>query len=196
MMNVCMFCSAADLEAKYTEPATKLAGLLAQHGHDLVWGGSNVGLMREIATAVQAGGGKLIGISMENLKATARPNADEMIIARDLAERKALMLDRADAIVTLVGGTGTLDELAETFEMRRHGFHDKPIIVLDTDGFYAGLRQQYARMQQDGFLDRLPRPIDQLIAFAATPEAALELLAQPALETLADAPLSPEAAAI
>lgn len=178
-MNVCIFCAASDLAPNYTEPAERLATMLARDGHNLVWGGSNVGLMRDIASAVQVGGGELIGVSMESLKNTARPDADEMYIARDLAERKTVMLERADAIVTLVGGTGTLDELAEVFELRRHGVHDKPIIILNTDDFYAGLRLQYERMQQDGFLDRLPRPLSQLIAFADTPEEVIDLLAKP-----------------
>ncbi len=176
-MNVCIFCSASDLPAKYTEPATQLATLLAENGHNLVWGGSDVGLMRDIATAVQDAGGKLFGVSMESLKHTARAGADTMLIAKDLGERKALMLEHCDAIVTLVGGTGTLDELTDVFEMKRHGTHNKPIIVLNTLDFYRGLEMQYKHMQSEHFLDRM-RPLDELITFVREPEDVIDLLGQ------------------
>jgi uncharacterized protein (TIGR00730 family) len=175
-MNVCFFCAASDLEPRYTEPARALARMVVEAGHTLVWGGSDRGLMREIASSAQEAGGKIIGISMESLKQTARVGADEMIIAKDLGERKALFMQRSDAIIALVGGTGTLDELTDIFELRRHGVHDKQIIVLNTDNFYAGLKAQYQRMLDDGFLDRLPRPFDQLISFADTPEEAMKYL--------------------
>jgi uncharacterized protein (TIGR00730 family) len=174
-MNVCVFCSASDLPEKYTKPAVRMARLLAENGHNLVWGGSNVGLMRDIASGVQQAGGKLIGVSMELLRATARPDSDEMIIAKDLGERKAIMLQRCDAIVTLVGGTGTLDELTDVFELKRHGFHNKPIIVLDTDNFYAGLRLQLHHMQQENFLKR-QAPLDDLIRFVQQPEQVIDVL--------------------
>lgn len=176
-MNVCVFCSASDLPAHYTMPAQKLATLLAENGHNLVWGGSNVGLMRDIATSVQTAGGKLIGVSMELLKNTARADADHMIIAKDLGERKALMLEHCDAIVTLVGGTGTLDELMDVFELRRHGVHDKPIIVLNTNNFYEGLKIQLKHMRQEHFLDRM-RALDELITFVDQPEDVVEILGQ------------------
>jgi uncharacterized protein (TIGR00730 family) len=175
-MNVCFFCAASDLEPRYTEPAVELVRRVIADGHTLVWGGSDRGLMRDIASAAQEAGGKIIGISMESLKHTAREGADEMIIARDLGERKALLLERSDAIITLVGGTGTLDEFTDLLELRRHGVHDKQMIILNTDNFYQGLKLQYERMKHDGFLDRLPRPFGQLVTFADTPEEAMEAL--------------------
>ena len=174
-MNVCVFCAASELPEKYTQPAKKLAKLLADNGHNLVWGGSNVGLMRDIAAGVQDAGGKIIGVSMELLKNTARPGADQMIVARDLGERKTLMLEHSDAVVALVGGTGTLDELTEVFELKRHGLHSKPIIVLNTDGFYAGLQQQYHHMQEENFLNRQAKLTD-IITFVNEPEEVIERL--------------------
>lgn len=192
-MNICVFCSASDLEEKYTRPALEFAELLGDAGHNLVWGGSNVGLMRDIATGVQNAGGKLIGVSMELLKNTARPDADEMIVTKDLAERKAVMIDRSDAIVALVGGTGTLDELTDAFEMRRHGFNNKPIIVLNTLGFYDGLRQQLSHMKSEHFLDRM-RPLEELITFVNEPQEILDILANPQqLPAATPSPISAEA---
>jgi uncharacterized protein (TIGR00730 family) len=175
-MNICFFCAASDVDAHYTEPARALARMVVEEGHTLVWGGSDRGLMREIASAAQDVGGKIIGISMESLKHTAREGADEMIITADLAERKKVMMERSDVIITLVGGTGTLDEMTEMFELKRHGIHNMPLIILNTDGFYDGLKLQYERMKADGFLDRLPRPFDDLMAFAETPEEAMRML--------------------
>jgi len=193
-MNICVFCSASDLPEKFTKPAVEFARLLAENGHTLVWGGSNVGLMRDIAAGVQEAGGKIIGVSMELLKATARPGSDEMIIAKDLGERKALMLDRSDAIVTLVGGTGTLDELTEVFELKRHGLHSKPIIILNTDDFYTGLHKQYLHMQAEGFLNR-QAPLDELVTFAKTPEEIIAILGRNPAAPAGDMVVSAEVAA-
>ncbi|MGW0157861.1 LOG family protein [Mycobacterium sp. NPDC003323] len=80
--------------------------------------------------------------------------------ARDLADRKAQLLARADALVVLAGGLGTLDEATEILELRKHGHHSKPVVLLNTAGFYDGLVMQLRRMESDGFL---PVPLDELI---------------------------------
>jgi uncharacterized protein (TIGR00730 family) len=147
--------------------------LIAEHGHSLVWGGSDTGVMKVMADGVQAGGGKIYGISVEILKEAARPDADEMVIAKDLGERKAMMLARSDVIVVLPGGLGTLDELSEILELRKHNAHNKQVIVLNTDGFYDGLVTQLDRMSTEGFITR---PLTDYIAYADTPEAAIALV--------------------
>jgi len=86
-MNICVFLSAADLDDQYTRPAREFAKLLGKGGHTLVWGGSDVGLMKVVADGVQEAGGRLLGVSVGFLAAKARQGADEMVIARDLAER-------------------------------------------------------------------------------------------------------------
>ncbi len=172
-LNICVFCSAAELDAVYTDAARTFARLLGERGHSLVWGGSDSGLMKVVADEVQEAGGRLIGISVEFLKNVARANADEMIVTADLAERKAAMLARSDAIVVMVGGTGTLDEATEILELRKHGMHTKPVVILNTAGFYDGLREQMRRMEAEGFL---PVPLDKLVSFADDGTEALELL--------------------
>ncbi|WP_329311948.1 TIGR00730 family Rossman fold protein [Streptomyces sp. NBC_01262] len=169
-MNICVFLSAADLDARYTEPAREFAELIGKGGHTLVWGGSDVGLMKVMADGVQDNGGRLVGISVEFLAAKARKNADEMVIAADLAERKAQLLARSDAIVVMVGGTGTLDEATEILELKKHGMHAKPVVLLNTAGFYDGLKQQFARMEAEGFL---PLPLADLVLFAEDGASAL-----------------------
>ncbi|MDX2646708.1 TIGR00730 family Rossman fold protein [Streptomyces sp. NPDC001902] len=172
-MNICVFLSAADLEPRYTEPARQFAELIGKGGHTLVWGGSDVGLMKVMADGVQEHGGRLVGVSVEFLAAKARKGADEMVIAADLAERKAELLARADAVVVMVGGTGTLDEATEILELKKHGLHTKPVVLLNTAGFYDGLKEQFQRMDEEGFL---PLPLTDLVFFAEDGVSALAYL--------------------
>ncbi|MFC1429976.1 TIGR00730 family Rossman fold protein [Streptacidiphilus sp. N1-3] len=172
-MNVTVFCSAFDLDERYTGPAREFARLLGERGHTLVWGGSHAGLMGLVADEAKAVGGKLVGVSVELLAHKTYQGADELVMTRDLAERKAVLLARADAIVVLVGGLGTLDEVTEVVELKKHGLHIKPVVLLDTEGFYQGLRTQLDRMEAEGFL---PKPLDQLVRFAQDPAEALALL--------------------
>lgn len=176
-MNICVFLSAADLDARYTEPARRFAELIGKGGHTLVWGGSDVGLMKLVADGVQEHGGLLVGVSVTFLAAKARKDADEMVIAADLAERKAELLARADAVVIMVGGTGTLDEATEILELKKHGLHAKPVVLLNTAGFYDGLKQQFQRMDAEGFL---PLPLTDLVFFAEDEVAALAYLEEAA----------------
>lgn len=172
-MNICVFLSAADLDDRYTRPAREFAELLGKGGHTLVWGGSDVGLMKVVADGVQEAGGRLLGVSVDFLAAEARTGADEMVIARDLGERKALLLEKADAVVIMVGGTGTLDEATEILELKKHGKTEKPVVLLNTAGFYDGLKQQFRRMEDEGFL---PRPLTDLVFFAEEPVGVLAYL--------------------
>lgn len=177
-MNILIFCSAQHVTQKYTDAARQFASVLARGGDVLVWGGSNRGTMKVIADAAQEAGGKIVGISMEFFRHKARKNADELIIARDLAERKQLMLERADVIVALAGGLGTLDEVTEMLALKRHGDHNMPVVFLNTDGFYDGMKEQIARMDTEGFLKNLDGDIVEgsLSYFAKTPEDAMEYI--------------------
>ncbi|MYV49005.1 TIGR00730 family Rossman fold protein [Streptomyces sp. SID2888] len=172
-MNICVFLSASDLPDRYTRPAREFAELLGKGGHALVWGGSDTGLMKVVADGVQEAGGRLVGVSVEFLAAKARKGADEMVITKDLPERKGLLMRKADAIVIMVGGTGTLDEATEILELKKHGHTDKPVVLLNTAGFYDGLKEQFHRMEDEGFL---PRPLAELVFFAEEPAVALAYL--------------------
>ena len=177
-MNVLVFCSAQDIPEKYTKAASEFASLVARNGHTLVWGGSDRGTMKTIADAAQAEGGKIVGISMELLKHNVRRNTDELYIGKDLAERKRLMLERSDAIVVLAGGIGTLDEATEVLALKRHRYHNKPVVFLDTGGFYYGMRTQLARMEEEGFLKNMDKDTEEetLFYFAETPEEVMRYI--------------------
>ncbi|MET8974135.1 TIGR00730 family Rossman fold protein [Streptomyces sp. NPDC004539] len=176
-MRICVFLSAADLDDRYTAPAREFATLLGKGGHTLVWGGSDSGLMKVVADGTEAAGGRLCGVSVEFLAAKVRPGVDEMVVAKDLAERKRLLVEKADAVAILVGGMGTLDEATEILELKKHGHTRKPVVLLNTEGFYDGLRLQLERMEAEGFL---PLPLAELIAFAEEPAQALAYLTEAA----------------
>lgn len=175
LVNICVFLSAADLDARYTEPARRFAELLGKAGHTLVWGGSDTGLMKVVADGVSGAGGRLSGVSVDFLAAKARPVSapDEMVVARSLAERKATLMKRADAFVIMVGGMGTLDEATEILELKKHGRTAEPVVLLNTAGFYDGLREQLRRMEDEGFL---PIPLSELVFVADEPADALAFL--------------------
>jgi uncharacterized protein (TIGR00730 family) len=159
-LNICVFLSSADLDERYTRPAQEFAELLGRAGHTLVWGASDTGLMKVVADGVRKGGGSLVGVSVDFLRDFARDDVDELVMAEDLAQRKAVMLARADAVLVMVGGLGTLDEATDILELRKHRLHDKPIVILNTNGFYDGLVLQLRRMEDDGFL---PMPLAKLV---------------------------------
>ncbi len=175
MVNICIFCSAGDVDQTFQNEAATLADGIAAAGHTLVWGGSDTGLMRVCADAAQSRGGKIVGISMERLRHKIRQGADEMIVAPELAERKALMLKRSDVLVALVGGIGTLDELLEILELKKHGVHNKPVLVVNTDDFYGGLLLQLQTMEALGFL---PMAFDELATFVDSAAGALAKLSE------------------
>jgi uncharacterized protein (TIGR00730 family) len=162
-MKICVFLSAADLDERYTRPAREFAEAIGKAGHSLVWGGSDTGLMKVVADGVRETGGRLVGVSVELFRSVARADADEMVFARDLAERKAMLLAACDAVVVMVGGLGTLDEATEILELRKHGIHEKPVVLLNAAGFYEGLSTQLRRMDADGFL---PMPLAELVYLA------------------------------
>lgn len=181
-MKVCLFCSSNELPEKYTRPATELARLLAEAGNDLVYGGSSHGLMGLVAREMQTVGAHVTGITIPVYSATIHRGVDELIMAKTLGERKAAMLERSEAILVLVGGIGTLDELTELIELKRQLHHDKQIVVLNTDGFYDGFRMQLTRIAQEGMLKagenaHIPvKMLDEFVRFVSRPEDVLPLL--------------------
>jgi len=173
MRNICVYCSTNDVDKKYIEVTKQLGELIAKNNFNLVWGGGNKGLMGVVAESVQKNGGKIFGVTIEFLKGFRRMNADEMIITKDFPERKKLLLKKADAVVLLPGGVGSLDEITEAIELKKHDFHFKPVVALNTDGFYEGLKIQLKRMEKDGFLTK---SVDDFLYFADTPQNAINFI--------------------
>ena len=181
-MNIAIACSTNDLDQKYVQPAKKLAQLVGKGGHTIVWGASDFGLMKVLGDGVRQSGGKLLGISTELFKAHARKDVDEMIVAKNTSERKAIMLEKSDALIVTVGGLGTVDEVADMLELKKQSYHNKPVVILNSAGFYDGLKMQLERMADEGFLPTgeregiKVRSLSQFVRFADTPEEAMAIL--------------------
>ncbi len=177
MKYIAVFCSAQEVDEKYIKDAREFARLMVENGYHLVWGGTNIGIMKVVADEVKNGGGKIYGVSMKVFHHLARKDADEMIIAKSLGERKAAMLEKSDAVIALVGGIGTLDEITDIIELRKTGHHNKPVIILNTDNFYEGLKMQIERMREDGFLkSNLKIHLPEFVFFAKTPKEAIDYI--------------------
>ena len=170
---VTVFCSASDVDEKYLNPAVEVAGLIGKEGWTFVWGGSDTGMMREMSSEAQNKGARLVGISVEHLAHKAKDTAEEMIIASTLAERRELLVDRGQAILVMPGGIGTLDEVFEVLEKKKHSQLNKEVIFANFSGFFDGLRTQLLHMNSEGFL---PKPLSELAYFATNPLEIVSLL--------------------
>jgi len=151
---ICVYCSASTaIDSTYTELAIRLGEEIAARGETLVFGGTNIGLMSTLATAVKSGGGRVIGVIPVQIQGTpyAFDQADELIATPTLRDRKAAMEQRADAFIALPGGFGTLDEVIEVIMLKQVQFHKKPIVLLDHNGFYQPLSALFEHLYAQRF---------------------------------------------
>lgn len=139
---LCVFCGAsAGARPAYDAAARALGATLARRGHDLVYGGANVGLMGTVADAVLAGGGRVAGVIPSALveKEIAHRGLSDLRIVSSMHERKAAMAELSDGFIALPGGLGTLDELFEILTWAQLGLHAKPCGLLNVEGYYDPL---------------------------------------------------------
>ena len=142
MNRICVFCgSSPGARPAYQDAARQLGELLARRGLGLVYGGGNVGLMGVVADAALAAGGEVDGVIPDHLqqRELGHEGVSRLHIVGSMHERKALMADLADGFIALPGGIGTLEELAEIFTWSQLGLHEKPLGLLDVDGYYRRL---------------------------------------------------------
>src|SRR5215467_6798236 len=152
---VCVYCgSSAGTEPAFGEAAGCLGRIFAENGVRLIYGGGSVGLMGILADAVLAHGGKATGIIPDFLTQRERPRrlGQDLIVTRDMHERKRTMFERADAFVALPGGIGTLEELVEQLTWSQLGRHRKPILVANINGFWEPLVELLEHMKRSGFI--------------------------------------------
>jgi uncharacterized protein (TIGR00730 family) len=140
--NICVFCSSSDrLSEPYIEAAECLADFIIKNDDLLIYGGSHVGLMKCIAERIKTHGGHITGIIPQKIydKGIANQNADRLMVASDMQERKRMLINAADAFIVLPGGFGTIDELMDVITEKQLRYHDKPIVLLNVDGFFDPL---------------------------------------------------------
>ncbi len=155
MQSIAVFCgSSPGINPIYSETTKKLGESMAEQGIILVYGAGNVGLMGVVADAVLSKNGKVIGTIPQFLvdKEVAHYGISELIITETMHERKQKMVDVAEGIIVLPGGIGTLDEFFEMFTWQQLGLHDKPIGILNVNGYYDHLLAHINHMVKEGFL--------------------------------------------
>jgi len=160
-----VFCgSSHGIRPSYTAAARHLGTRMAERGIGLVYGGGSVGLMGEVATAALAAGGEAIGVIPAKLQELELGKADltELYVVPDMHARKRKMAHLSDGFVVLPGGYGTLEELFEAVTWTQLGSHDKPVGLLDVDGYYAPLAAFIDRVIAEGFVRPLHRPLLQM----------------------------------
>lgn len=153
--SVCVFCGAnPGLNPEYVEAAQTFGRTLAEQGLTLVYGGGNIGLMGEVADAVLAAGGKVIGVIPTFLKdkEVAHLGLSELIVTHSMHERKAKMAELSDAFVALPGGLGTFEELFEMVTWSQLSIHAKPVSLYNVNGFYDRLLDFVRHAAAEGFM--------------------------------------------
>ncbi|HNX22800.1 MAG TPA: TIGR00730 family Rossman fold protein [Spirochaetota bacterium] len=154
MKKICVFCgSSTGKNPVYSNFAVKLANYLVENSISLVYGGGDIGLMGIISSTMMAGGGHVTGIIPELINEHVRhSNISDLIVVKTMHERKALMYSMSDAFICLPGGIGSLEELLEVFTWLQLGYHSKPVLILNINGFYNNLIKQFEFMVAEGFL--------------------------------------------
>jgi len=173
---VCVFASSSNyLDEIYYKDSKELGKLLGQNGYDIVYGGSTLGMMWACAGEVQNNGGKVYGVMPQRLAdmGCKTNNCDEFFMAKGMRDRKQKMDDISDAVIALAGGFGTLEELTEMIVQKQLGYNKKPIIILNTNGFYDKLIEFFENIINEKFANKISK---DLYYIANTPQQALEYL--------------------
>ena len=153
--NICLYCgSASGNDPAFTHAAQSFGRLIATAGIGLVYGGASCGLMGAAAHAALAAGGHVTGVIPDFFDEyeVAEKRISELIIVKDMHERKRIMFERSDAFVAFPGGIGTLEELAEQLTWIQLGQHRKPLIIADINGFWGPLLALISHMRESAFI--------------------------------------------
>ena len=155
MKSICIYCSSSTkIDRKYFDAADEVARNLVHAGYELVCGGGNVGLMRQLTDTTISAGGKMTGVIPHFMIDIEQDHKDltKCIAVNTMYERKQKFLELSDAIVVLPGGCGTLEEFLEAMTLKRLGRIKHPMIVLNQDGFYDPLLSMLDRMISQRFM--------------------------------------------
>jgi uncharacterized protein (TIGR00730 family) len=153
--SLCVYCgSRTGASPLFAQAATAVGQWIGAHQGQLVYGGGGNGLMGTVARATKSAGGKVIGVIPHALaeKESANDDCDELHLVDNMHQRKFMMAEHADAFLALPGGIGTFEELFEVWTWRQLGFHNKPIGLLNVDGYYDGLLEFMQNTVDKGFV--------------------------------------------
>ncbi len=178
--SVCVYCgSRPGSRPDYAQAARTVGTWIGRHGGQLVYGGGRAGLMGITAEATLQAGGRVVGVIPKALveKEWALHDCTELHIVDSMHERKRMMAERADAFLALPGGIGTFEELFEVWTWRQLGYHDKPVGLLNVDGYYDGLLAFLGSTVEQQFLNDWQM---DLIQTGTDPQALLQRIVQDA----------------
>jgi len=162
LLSVCVFCGSRSGALPSFETAARAVGaLIGSLGWQLVYGGGRAGLMGTVADAALAAGGRVVGVIPHALmeREHGHTGLSELRVVQTMHERKRQMAERSDAFLALPGGIGTLEELFEVWTWRQLGYHDKPVGLLNVDGYYDKLLAFAADMAEAGFVTPAQRAL-------------------------------------
>ena len=155
MKNISIFCGAHEgKNPKYAQSAKIISEAIAKKGINVIFGGGNVGLMKIISDTALDNGVEVLGISLKSLHALelANPRLNEIVVTDTLLDRKDEFMSRSDAFIVLPGGVGSLDELAEIMASNQLGIINKPVGILNTEGYYDHLLKWFDKAVEEGFI--------------------------------------------
>jgi uncharacterized protein (TIGR00730 family) len=176
--SITVYCSSSSAVAKvYADAAVDLGRAIALNNWKLVYGGNSVGLMEKLADAVRAGGGKVIGVTPRLFidQGFHDKLCEELIVTECMRTRKAQMEALGDAYIALPGGLGTFEELFEIIVGKKLGYHQKPIVLLNTNGFYQPLLAMLEHAIEEKFIKPSAR---ELFHVADNVSSAMEYIRQ------------------
>lgn len=174
--SVCVYCgSRAGAIESYTRAAEDTGVMIARNGWRLVYGAGDVGLMGSVARAAQKAGADTFGVIPAHLVAweVGKTDLTSYVVTETMHERKKVMFMNSDAVMVLPGGAGSLDELFEVLTWRQLRLHAKPVVLLDTDGYWQPLLALIDHVIEQGFADASLRDYLTPVATVAEAEAVL-----------------------
>lgn len=182
LRSVCVYCgSRTGSDPAHAEAARRLGTLLGERGLRLVFGGGGIGLMGVVANAVLDAGGEAVGVIPRRLHAieVGHDGVGDLRVVESMHERKQMMFELSDAFVSLPGGLGTLDETFEIVTWRQLGYHGKPIIVVDSDGYWRPFLDLVEAVIAGGFADPRVRALYTVVPTVEEVLPALDAAPEP-----------------
>ena len=173
---ICIFASSSEkLDKIYYNDAYNLGVEIAKNNFNIVYGGSNLGLMGEVTQAAKSHGSEITGVMPEKLYNFGIHPGDctKFILTKGMRERKAKMDELSQALIAIAGGFGTLEELSEMLVQKQLGYNNKPIVILNTNGFYNNLINFFNDIINKNFA---PKETSNLYYIAKTPKEAIEYI--------------------
>ncbi len=168
-MKVCVFAaSSSRIDPAYINAAGELGAAFAREGVHAIFGGGGIGLMGVFADALMAGGGTVTGVIPGFMmdEGWGHSGVTEMIVTPDMSERKKTIFAMSDAAVALPGGVGTLEELTEVITLKQLGQFNKPIVIVNVNGFYDHLIEFFEHMYRGNFIRLEHKDIWQIVTSA------------------------------